>query len=264
MFSQYVRKWKLEPDGDPIITTYSRLLPVRRDGEPAIIKIAMNPEEKVGGALMVWWDGDGAARVLAHEGDALLLERADDDRKLMKMAKAGQDDEASRIICAAAARLHKKRDKPLPKLAPLSQWFRPLEIAAAQCGGILVEAAATARELLADPQEVVVLHGDIHHQNILDFGAHGWLVIDPKGILGERGYDFANTFCNPDIETATTPGRMARQVDVVAEAAGLDRRRLLKWILAYAGLSQAWYLEDDKNVTVDLSIVELAFAELAK
>jgi aminoglycoside/hydroxyurea antibiotic resistance kinase len=42
-----------------------------------------------------------------------------------------------------------------------------------------------------------VLHGDLHHGNVLDFGLRGWLAIDPKGLLGERGFDFANIFTNP-------------------------------------------------------------------
>jgi streptomycin 6-kinase len=46
--------------------------------------------------------------------------------------------------------------------------------------------AATARELLAKPSEVVVLHGDIHRGNVLDFGPRGWLASDPKGLVGER------------------------------------------------------------------------------
>ena len=114
--------------------------------------------------------------------------------------------------------------------------------AAARHGGILTACAATARELLASERDVVPLHGDIHHGNILDFGPRGWLAIDPKGLIGERGFDYANLFCNPEAEIAIAPGRLARQVDVVAEAAGLERRRLLKWIMAYAGLSAAWFL----------------------
>lgn len=264
MFATYLERWNLLPDGDAIVTNNSRLLPVSRNGKPAMLKIAVDPEEKAGAALMAWWDGDGAARVLAHEGDALLLERSDDDGKLMKMARTGQDDEASRIICAAAARIHKARDKALPTLVPLSHWFRSLEAGAAQRGGLLAEAAAVARELLAEPQEVVALHGDIHHQNILNFGERGWLAIDPKGLLGERGYDFANTLDNPDAKTAYEPGRLARQATVIAEAAGLDRRRLLKWTVAYGGLSQSFYLKDDKDAELDLTLVELAIAELAR
>jgi streptomycin 6-kinase len=69
----------------------------------------------------------------------------------------------------------------------------------------------------------VVLHGDIHHGNILDAGQRGWLAIDPKGLIAERGFDFANMFCNPDLKTAVAPRRLARQASVVAEAADLDR-----------------------------------------
>lgn len=265
MFAAYLERWNLVADGDTIVTHNSRLLPVSRNGEPAMLKIAIDPEEKAGASLMVWWGGDGAARVLAHEGDAILLERSDDDGKLMKMARTGQDDEASRIICAAAARIHKAREKALPPtLVPLSQWFRSLEAGAAQRGGLLAEAAAIARELLAEPQEVVALHGDIHHQNILDFGERGWLAIDPKGLLGERGYDFANTLDNPDAEIAYKPGRLAHQASVIADAARLDRRHLLKWAVAYGGLSQSFYLRDDKDAQLDLRLVELAMAELAR
>ena len=205
---------------------------------------------------------DGAARVLAHEGDALLLERAVGKASLVEMAQNGRDDEASRIICAVAARLHAPRNRPPPELVPLQHWFRELDPAAARYGGLLSKAAATARELLANPQDVVPLHGDIHHDNVLDAGPRGWLAIDPKRLVGERGFDFANIFCNPDFETATAPGRLARQASVVAKEAGLERPRLLRWILAYAGLSAAWILGDGEEPELDLAVAGIAAAEL--
>jgi streptomycin 6-kinase len=153
---------------------------------------------------------------------------------------------------------------PLPELIPLPRWFEALEPAAARRGRIFGPAAATARELLATPSEVVVLHGDIHHGNVLDFGPRGWLAIDPKGLVGERYFDFANLFCNPDLAIATAPGRLARQATVVAEAAGLDHARLLRWILAWAGLSAAWHLEDGEPAELPITVAELAAAELAR
>ena len=60
-------------------------------------------------------------------------------------------------------------------------WFRELEPAAARHGGKLVKAAAAAGDLLGAPHGMAVLHGDIHYGNILNFGARGWLAIDPKG-----------------------------------------------------------------------------------
>ena len=264
MFDAYLARWGLTPDGEPIATHSSRLLPVRRDGLPAMLKIAQAAEERRGAEVMVWWDGEGAVRVLAHEGDALLMERTIGEASLVEMARSGRDDEASRILCAAAARLHGARTHPRPPaLVPLPRWFRDLAPAAARHGGVLRLAAATARELLGEPRDVVVLHGDLHHGNVLDAGPRGWLAIDPKGLVGERGFDFANIFCNPDLETATAPGRLGWQADVVAAAAGLERGRLLRWVLAYAGLSAAWTLGDGEDATLALTVAELAAAELA-
>jgi streptomycin 6-kinase len=262
MFEHYVARRNLVPDGAPVTTRYSHLLPVRRAGAPAMLKIATSEEERRGAAVMAWWNGDGAARVLAHEGDALLMERATGDGSLAEMARGGRDDDASRIICATAGRLHARRDHAPPTLVPLRRWFASLEPAAARLGGIHRSAATTASELLREPRDVVVLHGDLHHGNVLDAGSRGWVAIDPKGLTGERGFDFANILCNPDNEVVTAPDRFARQATVVARAAGLERKRLLKWCLAYAGLSAAWSIEDDDDPTLALEVAELAAAEL--
>ena len=127
MFERHLQSWGLTADGEPIATRNSRLLPVRRDKAPAMIKIAIDAEEKRGDALMSWWDGKGAARVLEFDGDALLLERAIGSSSLKEMVRQGQDDDASRIICGVAAELHAPRQRPRPKLFPLEIWFGDLE-----------------------------------------------------------------------------------------------------------------------------------------
>ena len=262
MFSDYLQRWTLTQDGDPIITHSSRLLPVCRGGVPAMLKVETTAEESRGGAVMAWWNGRGAARVLAHEGDALLLERAVAGISLANFARAGRDDEATRIICAAVAELHAPRSLPPPDLVSLTEWFETLQPAAAMHGGILRRSAETASELLATQRDVTVLHGDIHHDNILNFGSRGWLAIDPKGLRGERGFDYANLFCNPDHETATLPGRLARRIELVTGAAALEPTRLLRWILAWAGLSAAWLIDDGVSPKGALTVAELAEAEL--
>ena len=45
---------------------------------------------------------------------------------------------------------------------------------------------SSIRKLLAEPREVCALHGDLHHDNVLDFGPRGWLAIDPHALVGER------------------------------------------------------------------------------
>jgi streptomycin 6-kinase len=261
-FAPWLDRWGLAPDGEPFQTHWNKnwLIPVRRGGEPAILKVTTAEHEMRGGALMAWLDGDGAARVLAQEGGALLLERLPATRSLAQMARAGGDDEASRIICAVGNRLHAPRAKPLPEtLIPLARWFRALAPAAAAHGGVFDVSLAALQPLLADPRDVVVLHGDLHHENVIDGGERGWLLIDPKGLLGERAYEYATTVLNPDAALALKPGRLARQIEVIAAAARLEPKRLLRWTLAHAGVSAAWCIADGFDPAP-----ALAFAEIAK
>lgn len=265
MLSDWLDRWALIPDGRPLHTHSSDLRPVLAGGEPAMLKVARSEEEERGHRLMVWWAADGAARVLRHEGPALLLERLDDDRPLGDMAAGGQDDEATRILCRAAARLHARRPQPGPDLLPLSEWFRSLEAASAR--GELFEACwVQAQALLHSPQDRRPLHGDLHHGNVLHSRARGWLAIDPKGLSGERGFDYANLLCNPTLDVARRPGRLARQVAVIAVAAGLDQARLLRWVMAYAGLSAAWHVEaaQPRKAAATLAVARLARAELGE
>nr|WP_218568379.1 aminoglycoside phosphotransferase family protein [Pseudomonas sp. H9] len=263
MFDKYLKQWELTIDGEAFVSLNGNLLPVRQRGLPAMLKISQEPEEQAGNQLMAWWGGDGAAPVLAHDGGALLMERAQGSASLVQMVKCGQDDEATRILCAVAVRLHVPRAKPIPELVPLVQWFEALWSMAATHGGILEHCARAASELLADPRDVAVLHGDIHHGNVLDFGQSGWLAIDPKGLYGERGFDYANILCNPDDASALAPGCFARRIALIAGASNIDRRRLLQWVLAWAGLSASWMLEDGAEPDSRLEVARLAASTLS-
>jgi streptomycin 6-kinase len=237
-FRYYIDRWRLTVDGNPILTRSSRLLPVRWQGAPAMLKIAVEAEEELGNELMAWWDGQGVPLVLAREGKAILLERAEDGGSLADLVRDGRDDEATRIICGVAEKLHLPKSQLIPTLVPLSEWFEELAAAAETYGGILSLSAATAHELSAAPGEISVLHGDIHHSNILNFGERGWLAIDPKGLIGERGFDYANLFCNPDPESATDQERFGRRLEIVTEAACLDGIRLSGGFLRGEGYRQ--------------------------
>ena len=242
---------------------------MQRNGKALLLKLATDADERAAGVLLAWWDGDGAARVFARDERALLMERAEGGRSLSDMASSGRDDEACRILCAVAARLHAPRRDPPPRLVPLARWFDALGPAAATHGGVLTCCDAYARALLAEPREVCALHGDLHHGNVLDFGARGWLAIDPKGLRGERGFEVAPLFGNPDLAdpeqaVASVPDRFARRLAVVSEAAGLERARLLRWVLAWAGLSAAWSLDEATSPAVALHMAGLAAAELGR
>ena len=267
-FQPWLTCWRLVPDGAAFTTRFdSHLLPVLSEGRPAILKIAAGEEEIRGGELLAWFGGDGAVRVFAREGAAILMERASGPDSLAGMARAGRDDEATRILCRCATALHVKRETPLPgSLVPLDIWYRALVRGAAQRGGIFARALPVANALLAQQTDIVPLHGDFHYENVLDAGPRGWLVIDPKGLVGERAFEFANLFRNPDAATALAPGRLRAQLEIVCREARLEPRRLLEWIFTYAALGAVWSIDvgHDDEASAGIAIAELAESELQK
>ncbi len=260
--AKHLAHWSLAIDGQPIRTPAALLQPVIWQGQAAMLKISTASQEIEGYTLLRWWGGDGAARVFEQSGSAILMERSAGSRSLAALSREESDDEACRIICAVVARLHSPRAAPMPALTPLNVSFRALETSALGRHGVLRPSHQAMTDLLAQPQDVRCLHGDIHHHNILDFEARGWLAIDPKGLWGERAFDYANLFCNPEIEVAGNVERFLSRVGLVAEHAHLDRQRLLKWILAWAGLSAAWHFEDGTSAETALCVAKMADAAL--
>ncbi|WP_421935765.1 aminoglycoside phosphotransferase family protein [Phenylobacterium sp.] len=255
-FLPWIKRWALTPDGEPFVTAYSqsRLLPVRHSGRAAMLKLAVSDDERRGSTIMAWWDGRGAAPVLRHADNALLMARGEGVRSLAE----APDEVALPILCGVAAALHARRPDP-PSVPPLAQLFPAL-----LDGGEprLEGARRIARELLATTCDEVLLHADIHHSNVLDFGDEGWLAIDPWGYRGERAYDYANVLRNPNLVRVTEPGRFDSGRALIAEAAGLDPERLLRWIYAHAGLAASWDLMDGQKPDRSFAVLELAEARL--
>ncbi len=159
------------------------------------------------------------------------------------------------------------RESPPPSLVPLTTWFEALAPAARAQGGILVHAANAAADVLASQREIVPLHADLHHENILDFGERGWVAIDPKRVIGERAFEYTILFCDPDLGLPhlTIARRLeifAQRLTIVSEAANLEVRRLLLWILAWAGLSAVWQIGDNLDPGIELQVAEMALAAL--
>jgi len=259
-FESWLARWALTADGEAFSSPNAWLLPVTRGGVPAILKISHAPEEIAGARTMQWWGGQGAARVLALDGEVLLLERLTGARDLTAMARGAEDDTATAVICDVLARLHAPRATRRPDtLVPLEDWFRELAPAAARIGGPYALAAKAGAELFATPEPPVVLHGDMHHGNVLD-SERGWLAIDPKGLIGDRGYDYANLFCYP-WDCAEAPGRFGRRARIVSSLANLAPPRLLSWVIACTGVTAACALVEGKNPRRALQILEVALAE---
>jgi streptomycin 6-kinase len=112
----------------------------------------------------------------------------------------------------------------------------------------LVERAeATYRELLASAPPPVLLHGDLHHDNILRATRVPYLAIDPKGLAGEPAYETGPFLYNPQPflrESSNLAQVLERRVAILVEHLQFDRQRILACAFAHSVLSAAWSIED--------------------
>ena len=142
----------------------------------------------------------------------------------------------------------------------LDHWFRSLYLyhdRHPQGGGRLdhrtVELAIqSADELLASQRDQLTLHGDLHHDNILLDEENGWTIIDPKGLIGERGYDIGQWMVNPvgvdrrpDL-ASLTDSRLTWFSDLL----GIERSRLWQWAMVQSVLCDCWNLESGEDATL--------------
>lgn len=224
------------------------------DGSVAVVK-DLKPfddiEDELRGAhLLAWRNGRGLVRLIDQDRNRMLIEYAG-ERHLADVLQTGGDAAATEIAAEVMQRLHAPGDGPAPSgLQPLAERYEALFRKARQdrATGVLsayVDAAELAQQLLDTERGIRPLHGDLHHENILE-GPRGWLAIDPKGLLGDIGFDAANLFCNPldRDDLCLDPERIARMAEQLAQAMRQDPRRLLDHAVAWGCLSAAWHHED--------------------
>ena len=239
----WLQRWALVADGAAQVRASGVVQAVRRaNGQPAMLKIIADAQERLGAQLLQAWGGQGAAKVLALDGDALLMERLPGPSALA-LAQAGDAHGALRAVCECAAQLHAHTQLALPQALPTAaDWLQALGPAAAD-NDVQAQCAQLAQQLLAQPDAQHVLHGDLHQANVLRDGAGQWRAIDPKGVVGERGFELAALLCNPEWPWASDQDLWAA-AQQIAQASGLPHTRLLQWAAVRAGLSAAWFAED--------------------
>lgn len=265
----YLQTWQLS-DPQPLAETPTSQIFTVTHGETRVVLKLLTPvgvaDEKNGAVALRHWDGRGAVRLLREDGQAHLLEYID-GQDLTALVKKGEDEKATAIIGDVLNQLHAASANHYPDgLTPLKVWFHALFKKAemdrkAGLNSIFVRASPVAEELLARPQAVRVLHGDIHHENIRYHARRGWVAFDPKGLIGERTYDAANTFCNPVNmpELVENEARVLKTAGILADKMGISSQRVLAFVYAYTCLSASWSLEEGHRAVAEhtLRIAEL-------
>lgn len=256
---EFEERWSMSVSPPFPNLSYNWVAPaLRESGTPAVLKLSFPGEKEFGAeaAALEVFAGGGICRLLELDLDkgAMLLERLEPGTPLTTLRS---DEEAT----ATAAGVMKKLWRPAPAghaFPTVSDWARGFGRLRRRFGGgagpmparLVEEAESLFADLLASQGEPLLLHGDLHQENILKADRESWLAIDPKGVVGEAAYDTAALLHNPaEALTAPNPKRLLeRRLDVLSGELGLDRSRLRAWGLAQAVLAAYWTLEDGGSV----------------
>lgn len=256
LIAEFERRWSITV-GPPVDgLSYNYVAPaVDVQGGALMFKLGVpNPELMTEIEALRIYDGRGCVQLLAADPErgALLLERLEPGATLR--AHVDDDEQATSIAAGVMQRLWRQipPEHPFPSVA---RWATGLDRLRNRFDGttgplpaaLVVRAEDLFRELIASMAEPVLLHGDLHHDNILAAQREPWLAIDPKGVVGEPAYEVGALLRNPfpEILSMPQPARtLGRRVDQLSSELGFDRDRILGWALAQAVLSAWWCLED--------------------
>jgi streptomycin 6-kinase len=213
------------------------------DGAAAVLKLIYphREAEHEADALAVW-DGDGAVRLLRHDPHrrALLIERCEPGTLLAQADPTTALD----VLIGLLPRLWKTVDEPFHSLADEAALWADELPGEWDAGGrpferrLLDEVAETLRTLAHTQGEQVLLHQDLHTDNVLAAQREPWLVIDPKPLIGEREFNVAPIV--RDYVLGHSRRDVLGRLDRLTSELGLDRERARGWTI---GQTAAWMFE---------------------
>ena len=225
-------EWELVVDGEPTHGFCALVLPVRRLGEPAVLKLAFPDDEgEHEGLALQHWAGDGAVRLLSADPhrSALLLER------LHPTDLTSVDVlEACELVAERYARLHVPAPPQLRSLTSyVERWtaqLAELPRDAPVPHRLVQQAVSLARELVVDEASTgTMIHADLHYENVLAGDREPWLVIDPKPFVGDKAYDATQHLLNCRERLRSNADDT---INSFADLLEVDRERVQRWTFA--------------------------------
>ena len=169
---------------------------------PIILKLGLdNVGLKREAFALKCFSGCGAVTVLSEDDGILLLERAVPSTSL-KNYFPNQEHESIEIVCGVIKKLHQANIPTTHNFPHIKDWLEALDGDLEIPLQTLQKSRKLRDQLLKTAEPDVLLHGDLHHDNILQNG-NDWLVIDPKGVIGEPVYEVAAFIRNPMPELLT-------------------------------------------------------------
>jgi streptomycin 6-kinase len=248
LVDEALARWELTSAGAAMHGAVGVVVPViRGDGTGAVLKVSFpHPGNVAEPKALAAWAGSGAVRLLEHDAPAytMLLEKAGRE-SLRDLPNA-----VERVVVAGRLnrRLAVSAPEGVPSLKDVADaWAVEIESRHRRWRGSLADrlvgrALETCRELAADQPDLLV-HGDLNFGNVLRGSREPWLVIDPKGWAGDPAYDAVKLLRDRWHTMADLAKTLSYQLAAFAEAAELDRERVVRWVQACAVKDALWSME---------------------
>jgi len=241
--------------------SYHYVLSGSQGTQPIIVKLGFDQEALKREALALRaFAGFGMVKIL-DEGDGLLLLECAIPGISLKSYFPEKENDALEIACACIKRLHKA---PLPALGTFVHIKGSLSVLDNDLS-IPLEYLHKARQLrdtlLLTSSAPVLLHGDLHHDNILK-NNDNWVVIDPKGLIGEPAYEAAAFIRNPIPELLVLNNAASiidHRIAYFATMLEIPEQRIKDWCFVQAVLAWAWTLEDGGDVFYFKQLTEIFY-----
>jgi aminoglycoside phosphotransferase (APT) family kinase protein len=243
--------------------TYNYVAAGYQHEQPIILKLGFNVKALAKEAhCLKAFSGHGAAKALVHEEGMLIIERAIPGETL-KGYFPQRDDEAIKIACTIIKNLHRADVPENHDFYHVSELLQRLDNNFDIPRHILAKARKKRDDLIASSDKTVLLHGDLHHDNILQNG-DDWMVIDPKGFIGDPTYEIAAFIRNPIPELLAHENALniiRHRITRFAAILELSEHRIIDWCFVQAVLTWIWALEDN-NDTAYFRQLTLLFASM--
>lgn len=227
--------------------SYNYVLQGIQGNTPIILKLSLDEESlKKEASALKCFARQGAVNVIAEGDGFLLLEQAMPGISLRSCFLSRKIDEIA-IVCKVMKRLHQSSLPKNHNFPHISEWLCALYNDWDIPREYLQKARNLCDHLLKTRPLDVLLHGDLHHDNILKNG-DDWVIIDPKGVVGEPLYDVSIFICNPAPEllmqgdaTSIIQNRMV----AFSQALHVPITRIADWCFVRSVLAWAWGLGDN-------------------
>lgn len=246
IIEKILKQWDLRNLKPVENLSYNYVLTGIQHEQPVVLKLNPKPEDlNLEIAALKAFAGYGVVDVLEQTDGAILLERAVPGYSLRNYFPY-KDEQAIQITCKAMQKLHQA---PIPRntqFPHIADWLKTLDKNWDIPKKYLERSRLLRNQLLETLGPPVFLHGDLHHDNILENG-DGWRVIDPKGVIGETAYEVAAFIRNPIPELLVSPESaqiIPQRIKTFARLLNLDENRIQQWCFVQAILAWIWCLED--------------------